>query len=69
MARELPPVPERSWTLGSTLFNVGTVVTAGGSYGPGVLAEHEGVAAVGERGSGRFVGRGFTAPQGLEVRV
>ncbi len=47
--------------MGRTLFDVGTVVTAGGSYGTGVLVEDEKVATA--------VGRSFAATEGLEVRV
>ncbi len=55
--------------MGRLLFAEGTFATAKSSGGAGALIEDEKVAAVGERGSGRFVGRGFTATEELEVRV
>ena len=61
LARELPPVPERSRTLGRRLFSEVTVVASRGGYGADVLAQDEKIAAVG--------GLAFTATEGLEVRV
>ncbi len=51
------------------LFIGGTVVAAGGSYGADAPVEDEKVAVVSGRSSGRFVGLGFMATEGLEVRV
>ncbi len=56
--------------MGRLLFAEGTFATAKSSGGAGALVEDEKVAAVGERGSGRFVGPGFmVATEGLEVPV
>ncbi|MDP9487145.1 MAG: hypothetical protein M3Q49_15390 [Actinomycetota bacterium] len=55
--------------MGRLLFAEGTFATAESSYGADVLVEDEKVAAVGERGSGRFVGSGFMAAEELEVPV
>ncbi len=70
MARELPPVPERSRALGRTLFNRRMAVTARDSHGADVLVEDEKVMAVGTNLDADASGeRNFTAAEGLEVRV